>query len=147
MIQAKPVVPDRYWILTDTQGKVGNIVSHGTGYAVRIGEDVMFVDDIAALSQKIPVSFEVHRTPEISQPEMHVHGYPTSSPAHNPVWDAKRQIPLWTQDASSRSWLAAGWYRVLIHRNWRTMLCPKKIILERYAYQGPFRTQQEAQQS
>lgn len=147
MIQAKPVVPDRYWILTDHSGKVGNILAQGNGYQVRIRDDVLFVDDITSLSQRVPVAFQVHKEPPPPQPETQVHGYPTTSPAHNPIWDAQRQIPLWTQGEQSRSWLAAGWYRVRLHRTWRTVLCPKKIILERYEYRGPFHTEAEAQES
>ena len=143
MIQAKPVVPDRYWILTDGTAKVGNILAQGQGYTVRIRDDVMFVEDISSLSEQVPVRFEVHRAAAATEPTYQVHGYPTSGPAYNPVWDAQRQIPLWTQEPNSRSWLAAGWYRVRLHRTWRTVLCPKKIILERYEYQGPFRSESE----
>lgn len=146
MIKAKPVVPDRYWILTDSQGKVGNIQAQSQGYSVRIGTEIRTVQDLQDLVQDLDVDFESSATRvTVDQPENQVHGYPTTSTPYNPVWDVQKQIPLWTPDPRSRSWLAAGWYRLHLHRSWRVVQCPKKIILDRYPFQGPYRSKDEAQ--
>jgi hypothetical protein len=60
------------------------------------------------------------------------------------LWSVTQQLPLYNKTAKSKSWFAAGWYRVRRGRNWHTVLAPKLIVLQRYEYQGPFITQQEA---
>jgi hypothetical protein len=60
------------------------------------------------------------------------------------VWNVAQQLPVYTKTSKSKSWFAAGWYNVKKGRQWRTMLAPKLITLQRYPYQGPFYTQEEA---
>jgi len=74
----------------------------------------------------------------------HVHGYPVSGRIHNPMWDVSQRLPVYTKTKKSKSWFAAGWYNVRRGRNWRTMLAPKLIVLQRYPYQGPFYSEHEA---
>ena len=145
MIQAKPVIPDQYWILRDQDRKVGNIQVDGHGYVVNIGAKQRHFRDLKTLSHAVNIVFE-HRLPDApNSPDMQVHGYPTRSRAYNAVFDVRHQLPLWTTNARSRSWLAAGWYRIRQNRTWKAVYCPKLIILERYQYQGPFCSLQEAQ--
>ena len=147
MIKAKSIVPDQYWILTDSRGKIGNIQAQDHGFKVTMQNSTMTIDDLAALAQTMPVQFEstVSSTATThTEDQRSVHGYPVPCLPHNAVWDLRRRIPLWTRDAHSRSWLAAGWYRVRLHRTWKTVLCPKTILLDRYPWQGPYHDQQEA---
>jgi hypothetical protein len=60
------------------------------------------------------------------------------------MWDVKHRLPLFTKENKSKSWYAAGWYAVKQHRSWKLIRNPKLIVLERYQYQGPFHTQEEA---
>lgn len=145
MIQAKPVIPDQYWILRDQDRKVGNIQVDGHGYVVNIGAEQRRFSDLQTLSHAVNIVFESGSPSNSDAPDMEVHGYPTRSRAYNSVFDVRHQLPLWTTEPRSRSWLAAGWYRIRQHRTWKAVYCPKLIILERYQYQGPFRSLQEAQ--
>jgi hypothetical protein len=74
-----------------------------------------------------------------------VHGYEVTGRVYNPVWDVKHRLPLFTRDTKSKSWYAAGWYMVKQHRAWKAVQNPKLITLQRYQYQGPFHTQQQAE--
>ena len=74
----------------------------------------------------------------------HVHGYPVSGCVYDPMWDVRQQLPVYTKTTKSKSWFAAGWYNVRRGRQWRSVLAPKLILLQRYPYQGPFYTQQDA---
>ena len=58
-----------------------------------------------------------------------------------------QKLPLYTKTNKSKSWFAAGWYRVKKGRNWSTMQGPKLILLQRYPYAGPFFTREEAEQN
>lgn len=146
MIKAKAVIPDQYWILRDQDRKIGNIEATTGGYAVNLYGESVEVTTLSMLQQRLgEVEFE---TPERSEPESDprsVHGFPTKGTAHNAMFDVKHQLPLWTTEPRSRSWLAAGWYRVRRNgRDWRVMFCPKLILLQRYEYQGPFASSDEA---
>jgi hypothetical protein len=50
---------------------------------------------------------------------------------------------MYTKTRKSKSWFAAGWYSIKRGRNWKVVQDPKLITLQRYPYQGPFKTQQE----
>jgi hypothetical protein len=146
MIQAKEVIPDQYWILRDQERKIGNIEATNNGYAVNLYGESVQVQTLSMLKQRLgDVEFEATQRQPSTQPTNSVHGFPTKGLAHNAMFDVKHQLPLWTTDPRSRSWLAAGWYRVRRNgRDWRVMFCPKLIILQRYEFQGPFHSSDEA---
>jgi hypothetical protein len=148
MILAKPVIPNQYWILRQDDRKVGNIEAGPDGFSLKINNETTRFKSIQTLKQKVNITFE--NTPRaINMPVTNsVHGYPTSGLAHNAIFDVKHQLPLWTMEPRSKSWYTAGWYLVKQHRNWKLEYCPKLILLQRYQYQGPFhsREQAEAQQ-
>jgi hypothetical protein len=147
MILAKPVVPDQYWILRDQDHKIGNIEIDGGEYVVSINGCQSRFKNLTSLANSIRVDFESVPA-KIEQPlKNEVYGYPTMGPAYNAIFNVQYQLPLWTSEPNSRSWLTAGWYRVQQHRQWHIMQCPKLILLQRYKYQGPFYTAEEAQKS
>lgn len=143
MIVAKAIIPDQYWILRDESGKVGNIQVDNEGYRVKLRDNVAYFKTLTMLRERLPLDFD-DSIKNITDDTPGVHGYPTRGEAHNAIWDVKRHLPLYTRDLRSRSWYAAGWYRVRQHRRWSTCFCPKVIMLDRYEFQGPFQTEQEA---
>ena len=144
MIVAKPVIPNQFWILKQNDRKVGNIEASADGFSVKIGSDTQSYKNINTIKQKIAIAFEpVIKKQTISNPNI-VHGFPTTGTAHNAIYDVKHQVPLWTREPKSKSWYAAGWYRVKQGRSWTTELCPKLITLQRYPYQGPYYTEEQA---
>jgi hypothetical protein len=147
MIKAKPVIPNQFWILRDHDHKVGNIEADNGEFIVSLNGAQHRFKSLRTLKDNIQIDFEKTSKKSINVPTHEVHGFPTTGNAYNAIFDVKHQLPLWTQEPRSRSWLAAGWYRVQQHRDWRMMQCPKLIILQRYPYQGPFRTLKEAQAS
>lgn len=145
MITAKPVIPDQYWILREQDHKVGNIEIDGGEYVVSLNGNSKRFTSLNLLKENIRINFESTVKAKPQSVDQEVHGYPTTSTAYNAVFDVQHQIPLWTPEPRSRSWLAAGWYRVRQRKNWQVVQCPKLILLERYPFQGPFRTREEAQ--
>jgi len=146
MIIAKTVVPDQYWILRDGDRKIGNIQAEPGGFAVKIHDHVERYKSIPTIKRRVAIDFE--KAPaqiQTRDPGNEIYGYPTTHRPHNAIYDVRHQVPLWTRESRSKSWLAAGWYRVRQGRVWSVVLCPKLIMLERYQYLGPFRTQQEAE--
>lgn len=146
MLQAKPVIPNQYWILRDDHGKVGNIEATDSGVQIRIRNQVETFKNLSVLKRRVKIDFE--SLPKVAvkhQDDHQVNGYPTTGRAYNAIFDVKHQVPLWTREPRSKSWYAAGWYAVLHGRRWQVVECPKLIALERYEYRGPFHTEKEAE--
>lgn len=147
MIVAKAVIPKQYWILKDHDRKVGNIEANDQGYQVILDGKITRYKTLNMLQQRTAIDFD-NTVPKISKStaKKEIYDYPTSHVPHNAMWDIRRKLPLWTTTARSKSWMAAGWYQLHYNRAWRTVFCPKVILLDRYQYQGPYRSQQEAEQ-
>jgi len=147
MLLAKTVIPNQYWILRDEDRKVGNIEASPDGYQVRINNEVQTFKSMHTIKKKVAIDFEVvenrHQPTVLKQ----VHGYPTKSRPYNAIYDVKHQVPLWTQDSRSKSWYAAGWYKIRQGRSWSVVFCPKLITLERYPYHGPFMDEEQAEKT
>jgi len=145
MIVAKTVIPNQYWILQQDSQKIGNIEAGPDGYAVKIMNQTQKFKSIGLVKTRMGVQFQSPRSSGSKNEALcHVHGFPTTDRPYNSVYDVKHQVPLWTKEAKSKSWYAAGWYRIKQGRVWSIVQCPKLITLNRYQYQGPFRSQEEA---
>ena len=144
MILAKPVVENQYWILKKDNRKIGQLeVADNGNCTIKILDSVVQYKTINMARDAINIEFA---PPETSTPvpSNQVHGHTVEGPVFNPLWDVKHKLPLFTKEEKSKSWFAAGWYRVKQHRKWKTVQHPKLITLERYTYQGPFQTRDEA---
>ena len=142
---ALPVVDKQYWILKDNDRKVGNVEACAGGYQVKINDQVAQYKTIKMVEQRVHVHFEpAIKVAKIKSPTNLVHGYPVSGRMYNPMWDVPQKLPIYTKTAKSKSWFAAGWYRVKKGRNWAVLQGPKLIMLQRYPYTGPFHSKEEA---
>lgn len=145
MLLAKAVIPNQYWILREDDRKVGNIEVVPGGVQVKINNQIEHFKNIRTLKQRVKIDWEPAPKARPHDPGNMVYGYPTTSQPYNGIFNVKFQAPLWTKEPRSKSWFAAGWYRIRQGRSWSIVQCPKLIALERYTYQGPFRTEAEAQ--
>lgn len=145
MIVAKAVIPNQYWILRQGDRKVGNIEAGPEGFQVRIQDQVHRFKTIGTMKQRVPIDFEPVLQTEPAKIENQVNGYHTTARPYNAIYDVRHQVPLWTREPRSKSWYAAGWYRVKQGRTWTVSECPKLIVLDRYEYQGPFKSRGEAE--
>ena len=71
--------------------------------------------------------------------------YPTTNKVYNSVLDIKRKLHLFTKTPKSKCYHAAGWYTFKQGSEEKAIFCPKYIFIQRYAYQGPFKTEEEAE--
>ena len=141
---AKPIVDKQYWIIKQDNQKIGNVQQTQDGsFQVTIAGHVASFKTIKNLRKQVEIEFADPEQKSKPSRDM-VHGYHTGCKAHNPMWDVKRRLPLFTKDAKSKSWYAAGWYLVKQHRTWKAVHNPKLIVLDRYKYQGPFHNKEEA---
>ena len=141
---AKPIIDQQFWILQQDNRKIGNVEACDGGYQVRINNQVAQFKTIRMVEQRVHVQFENNKKIAKSTEPNQVHGYPTDGKAYNGIWNVPDKLPLYTKTVKSKSWYAAGWYRVQQGRIWETVLGPKLILLQRYSYHGPFYTKEEA---
>jgi hypothetical protein len=145
MIVAKPVVEKQFWILQQDEQKVGNVEAcQGGGFQVRINDTVQQYKTIKMVTQLHNIVFEQPEKTKKKVSGSEVHGYTAAGRVHNPIWDIKHRLPLYTKTKKSKSWFAAGWYQVQRGKNWKTVQDPKLITLQRYKYHGPFHNKEEA---
>jgi hypothetical protein len=145
MIVAKPVIDNQFWILKKDDRKIGNIEATSDGFAVKINDKVTSFKTINMIRQRANIEFEaIGNKPNKEPGSYQVQGYPTGSKVYNPIWDVKHKLPLFTKTRKSKSWFAAGWYQIKQKKNWTASQNPKLITLQRYPYQGPFYTKEEA---
>jgi hypothetical protein len=141
---AKPVIDNEFWILQENDRKVGNVQACAGGYQVRIRNETSQFPTIRMAAQKVNIKFESRPCATAVVPDNQVHGYPIQGRVYNAMWSVTQQLPVYTRTAKSKSWFAAGWYRVRRGRSWQTMLAPKLIVLQRYEHAGPFHSESDA---
>jgi hypothetical protein len=97
---------------------------------------------IKLLSKKYNIVFAKAEKPKKEKHEIYeVYGFPTTSNPHNQVLDVQRYLPIYTKTVKSKSFFCAGYYIIKFSNSWVRANCPKLITLNRYEYQGPFKTQ------
>ena len=148
-LHAKPIIENKFWI----------VERDGTKFAtLRKNEDNRFIlsnelgtkiyDTKESLTRQFGKDFfvaKIIKEADNSNPE-EVHGYTTSASPHNAMYDIKRKLPLFTKSGDSKSLYCAGYYVIKFDKGWVKSFCPKLITLQRYTYQGPFRTELEMRQ-
>lgn len=97
----------------------------------QFGED-LFKDNINVIKSTINV-----------QETKYIYDYPCSSKPYNPVYNIKKKLPIYSKSAKSKSLYCAGYYIIQFKKKWAKSFCPKLITLERYPFQGPFKTESE----
>ena len=125
MIIAKQVLKNQYWILRDSDGKVGNIEATGSGFRVKINDNVQEFKTIRMVKQRLGFDFETPpRLP--AQDQYTVHGYSTGCRAYNAIYEVRQHLPLFTKTAKSKSWYCAGWLVAgrHSHRRHPRLRCP-----------------------
>ena len=143
---AKPVVKDQFWIVTDGEKKVGNVLANGSGFQVKIGNRKQEYSNTKSIANKEKIEFVKFKKPEKIQTNPFQY-YPTTGKVFNSILDVKRKIHLFTKTTKSKCYYAAGWYALKQGTEFVTILCPKYIFVQRYECYGPYMTKDEAQEA
>jgi hypothetical protein len=141
-IEARPVVKNKYWIVEKDGRKIATIQAADDGVVLVEGEQRSKYPSIRVLGTAHNIRFvNSKRRAQVS--ENSVYEYPCSSSPYNAIYDLKLRLPLYTTTRKSKSFYCAGYYLVQYENHWLTEFCPKKIILTRNRFIGPFRTEQD----
>jgi hypothetical protein len=141
---AKPIVKNKMWIVELYGNKVGNIMAVEEGGFVYVHDNQREAfPSIKMISAKYNIEFVKAEKPKKIKKDIYdVYGFPTNSQPNNEVLDVQRYLPIYTKGAKSKSFFCAGYYIIKFSSTWVRAYCPKLITLNRYEYEGPFKTQE-----
>jgi len=148
-LHAKPIIPEKFWIVEKDGAKFATLRKSEDNHFVMSNELGIKVYET---KEKLTLEFgnnffiaKIIKEADNAEPN-EVHGYATSTAPHNSMFDVKRKLPLFTKSGDSKSLYCAGYYVIRFDKGWVKSFCPKAITLQRYEYQGPFKTELEMKQ-
>ena len=147
-IHARPVIDGKFWIVEDSGNKVGVLkITEQQKFILSSKDSVQVYENKKSLFKEFGKDF-FFTTPKKEEPKQakEIYGFPTSSVPYNPLLDIKRKLPLFTKSNKSKSVYCAGYYIIKFGKGWVKSFCPKLITIERYQYEGPFKTELEMKQ-
>jgi hypothetical protein len=144
---AKPVVKNQFWIVTDGKEKVGNVLADGSGYEVKLNGAKSHYKNTTAIKRKTNIEFEAVKKVDKTTHDLPFKVYPTTNKVFNSILDIKRKLHLFTTDPKSKCYHAAGWFTIQQGSEKEVIFCPKYIFIQRYPYQGPYKSEAEAKKA
>jgi hypothetical protein len=146
---AKPVIENKFWIVEQNGTKFATLRRDEENRFVLSNESgIKIYNNKKSLTDQFGKDFFVAKIVQEStnaEPN-EVHGFSTSATPHNAMYDIKRKLPLFTKSSDSKSLYCAGYYVIKFDKGWVKSFCPKLITLQRYKYQGPFKSEIEMKQ-
>lgn len=142
---AKPVVKNQFWIVTDGEEKVGNVLADGSGFELKLNGSKTHYKNTKAIERITNIRFENITKFKATTKDLPFSEYPTTSKVYNSMLDVKRKLHLFTKTAKSKCYYAAGWFTVKQGAENKAYFCPKYIFIQRYEYTGPYKTKAEAE--
>jgi hypothetical protein len=148
-LYAKPIIDDKFWIVEEDGEKIATLRKNEDNRFVMSNKlGIKIYDNKESLTRQFGKNFfvvKIIKEKDNAEPN-EVHGYSTSAEPHNPLYDVKRRLPLFTKSGDSKSLYCAGYYVIKFDKGWVKSFCPKLITLQRYPYRGPFKTDIEMKQ-
>lgn len=145
---AKSILKNKYWIVEEQGEKIATIQAIEEGGFVYVeGVSRQVYPSIKLLTRDHNIVFdqEAKKSKHIAA-GFDAYGYPTSQKPWNVLWDVKHQFPVYTKTSKSKSYYCAGHYIIKFNNGWVKSYCPKFITLNRYEFQGPFKTKEIMQE-
>jgi len=147
---AKVLIPDQEWLIKDGDNKIGSITKVKKGYLIlHNGQSVSF-KNLAEIKSAIGIAFFEESIKNWKKEESTTHSiydYPCKSKPYEPLYNVQKKLPLYTKRSKSKSQHCAGHYIIKFRKGWVKSFCPKLITLERYPFQGPWKTEEESRQA
>ena len=141
---AKPVVKNQFWIVTDGKEKVGNVLADGSGFEVKLNCNKSHYKNTNAIKRRTNIEFEIVKKADKTKHDLPFKVYPTTDKVFNSMLDIKRKLHLFTTGPKSKCYHAAGWFTIQQGSEKEVIFCPKYIFIQRYPYQGPYKTEFDA---
>lgn len=140
---AKPIIKDQYWVITDGEKKVGNVLANNAGYELILNGSTLQFNNTKDIQKKTKINFQPMKSNK-TKVEMPYPEYPTTTKTYNNIFDVKRKLHIFTKTKKSKCYHVAGWFVINQNGQNQALFCPKYIFIQRYEYVGPFKTETEA---
>jgi hypothetical protein len=143
---AKVLIPNKAWILENGGEKVATLNKEKKGYSVLCKGQKIEVGDLKEIKERFGITVDmsvIKKEKQSKHIDDEIYGYPINSRAYNPLWNVQKKLPIYAKSSKSKSLYCAGYYIVKCRCGWLRSFCPKLITLERYPFQGPFKTNEE----
>jgi len=137
MYTAQEVIKDKFWIVKNSDGKVGTLrflSADRYEFFDQRSQDTSVVSSIEDMFKLTLVAREDSVTGNSL-----VNGYPCGFA--NPV-PVEHELPLFKKSKTSKSLTAAGYY-IIQFKKWLPSFCPKYDTLQKYPFRGPYQTEWE----
>jgi len=142
---AKPIVKNQYWVITDGEKKVGNVIANGSGFDVKMNGSQTHYKNTTEIKRTTNIEFQTVKSNK-TKIQIPFADYPTTGKIFNSILDIKRKLHIYTKTQKSKCFYAAGWF-ILNHTGEdEIVFCPKYIFVQRYPYTGPFKSRVDAEQ-
>ena len=147
-IQAKPIIDNKFWIVTENNQRVGTLRKNEDKYVFSNEQGIKVFHTKKSVTDEFGNGFFVAKIIKEADNALpnEVHGYATSTSPCNSMYDIQKKLPLFTKSGDSKSLYCAGYYVIKFDKGWVKSFCPKLITLQRYQYKGPFKTDLEMKQ-
>ena len=141
-IISKVLIPNKEWLIKEGSKKIGSIAKNKKGYIFLRKGQMINIKSFKDVVEKLD-TIDTNRKFELEPINHTIYNYPCSSKPFSPVYNVKKKLPLYAKSSKSKSQYCAGYYIIQFRKGWVKSFCPKLITLERYPFQGPFKTEQE----
>lgn len=143
-MKAKPIIDGKFWIIEDHGIKVGTLAKDDTDkFVLNSNTSRSIYKDTKSLEKAFGKNFFITAKKNDFVVVNEIYGFPTNSKPHNPMYDVKKRLPLFTKSDDSKSIYCAGYYAIKFDKGWVKSFCPKLITIQRYDNRGPFKTESE----
>ena len=144
---AKPLIPNKSWLLERDGRKVGTLNKERSSYSILKNGNKIAVGTVKDVKEKLGiVFFDVVKSVKSETKEYAVYDFPCGSKPFGSVYDIRKRLPIYAKSTKSKSQYCAGYYVIKFRKGWVKSFCPKLITLDRYPFHGPFKTEVEMKQ-
>ena len=141
---AKVLIPNKSWLLESDGLKIGTLNKERTSYSLLKDGRKISVGTVKDVKEKLGVIFyDIPKAKKTEIKEFTVYDFPCGSKPYGSVYNIRKKLPIYAKSTKSKSHYCAGFYVIKFRKGWVKSFCPKLITLERYPFQGPFKTEFE----
>jgi hypothetical protein len=143
---AKVLVPNKFWILENDEGKFATLSKDKKGYSILCRGQKIEVHNLTEIKERFGITITedaIKKEKQSKDTPTDIYGFPVNGRAFEPLWNVQKRLPIYAKSSKSKSLYCAGYYVIQFRKGWVKSFCPKLITLERYPFHGPYKTEQE----
>ena len=142
-VHAKEIINGKFWILEDEGEKIATLSLADDKFLLSDRRGTRFFNNTKLVETDFGKQIVWDKLDITETGVKEAYGYSTSVVPYNTLYDVKRKLPLFSKSLTSKSLYCAGYYIICFDKGWLKAFCPKLVTLEKYPYQGPFKTKLE----